>query len=94
MQQALSIQIQGVFQIDFFHVGIGGSPDSDHVESVAVQMERVAQVGLLHCNRMAVLGAFTLKRLLGLGKNAVVRQQDTATVIFESCLATIGRATD
>lgn len=48
VQQTASIEVKRVLQIDLLDVGVGRSTDTDHVEAVAVQMERMTQIGLLH----------------------------------------------
>lgn len=47
MQKTSSIQVQSVLQVDFLDVGIRRTSHSDDVESVAVQMEGVTEIGLL-----------------------------------------------
>lgn len=47
MQQTAPIQVQGVLQVDLLDVGVRRPSHADHVESVAVQVERMAQVRLL-----------------------------------------------
>lgn len=49
VQETSSVQIEGVLQVDLFHVLVGRSSHTDDVERVTVQMERMAQVGLLNC---------------------------------------------
>lgn len=48
VQQTSAIQIQSVFQIDFLHVGVRWPTNADNVERVSVQMEGMAQIGLLY----------------------------------------------
>jgi hypothetical protein len=48
MQQPLPVQVQGVLQVDLLDVLVGGPADTDHVERVPVQMERMAEIRLLH----------------------------------------------
>lgn len=48
MQETLLIKIESVFQIDFLHVLVGRTADTDYVERVSVQMERMRQIGLLY----------------------------------------------
>lgn len=43
------VQIQRVLQINLFHVLVGGTADTNHVEGVAVQVEWMRQVRLLYC---------------------------------------------
>lgn len=50
MQQTATIEIQGVLQIDLLDIRVGRSADTDNFEGVAVQVERMAQVGLLDCS--------------------------------------------
>lgn len=47
VQQTSAIQIQSVFEINFLHVSVRWSTNADYVERVSVQMERMAQIGLL-----------------------------------------------
>lgn len=49
MQQTTSIQIECMLQIDLFHVGVGRSTDTDHIERVTVQMEWMTKIWLLDC---------------------------------------------
>lgn len=49
VQQTTTIEVQGVLQVDLLHVGVGRPANTDHFEVVAVQVERMAQVGLLNC---------------------------------------------
>lgn len=48
VQQTLPVQVQGVLQVDLFHVPVGRPADTDDVEGVAVQVEGMTQVGLLY----------------------------------------------
>lgn len=41
LEQASPVQIQGMLQVDLLHVRIGRPADTDDVESVSVQVERV-----------------------------------------------------
>lgn len=49
VQETASVQVQGVFQIDLLHVGVRRPANTNHFEGVSVQVERMAQVGLLNC---------------------------------------------
>lgn len=49
IEQTSLVEVQRVFQIDLLHVLVRGTADTDYVESVAVQVERMRQVRLLHC---------------------------------------------
>lgn len=51
VEQTLPVQVEGVFQIDLLDGGVGWSANTNNVEWVAVQMERMAQVGLLDCEQ-------------------------------------------
>src|SRR5436190_2240313 len=55
MQETSLIEIESVLQIDLFHVPIGRTADTDHVERISVQMERMRQIGLLYCNQSYIL---------------------------------------
>lgn len=44
LQQTSPVQVQSVLQVDFLHVLVGGPADTDHVERVTVQVERMGQV--------------------------------------------------
>lgn len=47
VQKTPPVQVEGVFQVDLFDVLVGRPSHTDDVERVTVQMERMAQVGLL-----------------------------------------------
>lgn len=49
VQQTSSVQVEGVLQVDLLHVGVGRPTNTDNVERVSVQMERMTQIGLLDC---------------------------------------------
>lgn len=66
MQESATIQVQSVLQVNLLHVGIRGPANTYYFERVAVQVERMTQVGLLNCNLTRIsdllrnfLGAFT-----------------------------------
>lgn len=50
VEQTLSVEIQSVFQVYLGYVAVLRSSDTDHVEGVSMEMERVTQVWLLDCN--------------------------------------------
>lgn len=47
VQQTTAIEVERVLQIDLLHVGVGRTSNTDHIVRVTVQMERMAQIGLL-----------------------------------------------
>jgi len=49
VQQTASVQVQSVLQVDLLHIGVRRSANTDHIECVAVQMERMAEIRLLNC---------------------------------------------
>lgn len=51
MQQTTTIQIERMLQIDLLDIGVRRSAHANHVERCAMQMERMTQVCLLHCER-------------------------------------------
>lgn len=51
MQQTAPIQVERMLQVDLLHVGVRRPADTDHVHAVAVQMERMAEIRLLHWRR-------------------------------------------
>jgi hypothetical protein len=48
MEESSPVQIQRVLQIDLFDILIRRSPDSDHIERITVQVERMTQIRRLH----------------------------------------------
>lgn len=51
MQQTPPVQVECVLQVDLLHRRVGRPAHADHVERGAVNVERMAEVGLLHCKR-------------------------------------------
>lgn len=47
VEEALTVEVEGVLQVYLADVAVRRTADADHVESVTVEVERVAQVGLL-----------------------------------------------
>lgn len=48
VQKTLSVEVEGVLQVDLPHVVVRRPADTDHVEGVSVEMEGVTQIRLLH----------------------------------------------
>jgi hypothetical protein len=48
VEESSPVQIQRVLQIDLFDILIRRSPDSDHIERITVQVERMTQIRRLH----------------------------------------------
>lgn len=55
IEQTSLVEVQRVFQIDLLHVLVRGTAYTDYVESVAVQVERMRQIRLLHCKELIEL---------------------------------------
>lgn len=50
VQETAPIQVQGVLQVDLLDILVRRPSHTDYVEGITVQVERVAQVGLLYWN--------------------------------------------
>ena len=55
IEQTSLVEVQRVFQIDLLHVLVRRTAYTDYVESVAVQVERMRQIRLLHCKELIEL---------------------------------------
>jgi hypothetical protein len=45
-----------MLQVNLLHISVWGPPHADNIESVAVQMEGMAQVWLLNCKTVSQYG--------------------------------------